>query len=185
LHSLQDPPTAIQLSHRRAELQQRVRYSLSLAQVQLEAATYFLPVDSAIGILASTPPTDQLVDAIRLPFPAVSIYFGADLAIDQRFIRWSDGHLTQRPVTAQAMAELYTRPGETAATQDIVLTVRELGGYLSGVTLQADGEGAWPATHSGSSPPTRPLMPASLRSTTGCAAPRPATYPRPPSGRWP
>jgi len=86
LHSLQDPPTAIQLSHRRAELQQRVRYSLSLAQVPLEAATYFLPVDSAIGILASTPPTDQPVDAIRLPFPAVSIYFGADLAIDQRFI---------------------------------------------------------------------------------------------------
>lgn len=141
LHSLQDPPTAIQLSHRRAELQQRVRYSLSLAQVQLEAATYFLPVDSAIGILASTPPTDQPVDAIRLPFPAVSIYFGADLAIDQRFIRWSDGHLTQRPETAQAMAELYTRPGETAATQDIVLTVRELGGYLSGVTLQAEGDG--------------------------------------------
>jgi hypothetical protein len=86
LQSIQDPPTAIQLSHRRAELQQRVRYSLSLAQVQLEAATYFLPVDSAIRILASTPPTDQLVDAIRLPFPAVSIYFGADLAIDQRFI---------------------------------------------------------------------------------------------------
>jgi hypothetical protein len=95
-----------------------------LAQVQLEAATYFLPVDSAIGILASTPPTDHLVDAIRLPFPAASIYFGADLAIDQRFIRWSDGHLTQRPETAQAMAELYTRPGKTAATQDIVLTVR-------------------------------------------------------------
>jgi hypothetical protein len=141
LHSLQDPPTAIQLRHRRAELQQRVRYSLSLAQVQLEAATYFLPVDSAIGILASAPPTDHLVDAIRLPFPAVSIYFGADLAIDQRFIRWSDGHLTQRPQTAQAMAELYTRPGEIAATQDIVLTVRELGGYLSGVTLQADGDG--------------------------------------------
>jgi hypothetical protein len=141
LHSLQDPPTAIQLRHRRAELQQRVRYCLSLAQVQLEAASYFLPIDSAIGILASTPPTDHLVDAIRLPFPAVSIYFGADLAIDQRFIRWSDGHLTQRPETAQAMAELYTRPGETAATQDIVLTVRELGGYLSGVTLQADGDG--------------------------------------------
>ena len=140
LHSLQDPPNTIQLRHRRTELQQRVRYSLSLAQVQLEAATYFLPVHSAINILASTPPTDHLVDAIRLPFPAVSIYFGADLAIDQRFIRWSDGHLTQRPETAQAMAELYTRPGETAATQDIVLTMRELGGYLSGVTLQAEGD---------------------------------------------
>ena len=111
LHSLQNPPTAAQLGHRRAELQQRIRYSLSLAQLQLEAATYFLPVDSAIGILVSTPPTDHLVDAIRLPFPAVSIYFVADLAIDQRFLRWSDGHLTQRPQTAQAMAELYTRPG--------------------------------------------------------------------------
>src|SRR4029453_10682535 len=74
-------------------------------------------------------------------FPAVSIYFGADLAIDQRFIRWSDGHLTQRPETAHAMAELHPRPGETAAPQDIVLTVRELGGYLSGVTLQADDDG--------------------------------------------
>jgi hypothetical protein len=71
----------------------------------------------------------------------VSIYFGADLAIDQRFIRWSEGHLTQRPGTAQALAELYTLPGETAATQDIVLTLRELGGYLSGMTLQADGDG--------------------------------------------
>jgi hypothetical protein len=141
LHSLQDPATALQLGRRRAELQQRVRYSLSLAQVQLEAATYFLPLDGAVSILASTPPINQLVDAIRLPFPAVSVYFGADLAIDQRFIRWSEGHLTQRPQTAQAMAELYTRPGETAATQDIVLALRELGGYLSGVTLQADGDG--------------------------------------------
>jgi hypothetical protein len=185
LHSLQDPPTAIQLRHRRAELQQRVRYCLSLAQVQLEAASYFLPIDSAIGILASTPPTDHLVDAIRLPFPAVSIYFGADLAIDQRFIRWSDGHLTQRPETAQAMAELYTRPGETAATQDIVLTVRELGGYLSGVTLQADGDGRLADHALWIVATTRPLMPASLPNTTGCAAPPPGTCPRPPCGHWP
>jgi hypothetical protein len=141
LRSLQDPAIVVHLSHRRAELLRRVRYTLSLAQLQLEAASYFLPLDSAISILASTPPTDQLVDAIRLPFPALSVYFGADLAIDQRFIRWSEGHLTERPGTAQALAELYTLPGETAATQDIVLTLRELGGYLSGMTLQADGDG--------------------------------------------
>ena len=44
---------------------------------------------------------------------------------------------------------------------------------------------AWPTRHCGSWPPTRPLMPASLPNTTGCAAPRPATYPRPPCDRWP
>jgi hypothetical protein len=33
-----------------------------------------------------------------------------------------------------------TTPATPRHTQDIVLTVRELGGYLSGVTLQADGD---------------------------------------------
>lgn len=141
LQSLDHALDAAHLGHHRADLRNRARHHLTLAQVQLEAATYFLPVTSAISILASTPPADHLVDAIRLPFPAVSIYFGADLAIDQRFIHWSEGHITQRPATAETMAALYTRPGETAATQDIVLAVRELGGYLSGVTLLANDEG--------------------------------------------
>jgi hypothetical protein len=141
LQSLNHPLAPAQLGHHRVELGQRVRRNLTLAQAQLDAAAYFLPVSSAVGILASTPPAEELADAIRLPFPAVSVYFGADLAIDQRFLRWSDGHLTVRPGTAQTMSALYSQPGETAATQDIVLTLRDRGGYLSGVTLFADERG--------------------------------------------
>jgi len=141
LQSLDQPLAAGVLGRHRTDLRHRVRRNLFLAQTQLDAATYFLPVTSAIGILASTPPADELVDAIRLPFRAVSVYFGADLEIDQRFIRWSEGHLTERPGTAQTMAALYNRPGEAAATQDIVLALREFGGYLSGVTLLADDDG--------------------------------------------
>jgi hypothetical protein len=46
-----------------------------------DAAPYFLPVTSAIGIAGSHPPDDKLLEELRLPFLRVAVYFGADLTI--------------------------------------------------------------------------------------------------------
>lgn len=54
---------------------------MSSAAILYRSVPYFLPVTSALGILGSAVPDDAYLDELRLPFDAVTVYFGADLEI--------------------------------------------------------------------------------------------------------
>lgn len=127
----------------------------SLVKLCQHAAAYYLPVTSAQAILASTPPDAELLAGIRLPFPAVSIYFGADLEIPPPFLRWSEHLDTSRATTARLLDQLtdpvFTDPYQPTlaaqhgrphrARRDLTQAMRDLGGHLSGVTLLANEDG--------------------------------------------
>jgi hypothetical protein len=121
------------------------------------AASYYLPVQSAQAILASTPPDAELMASIRLPFPAVTVYFGADLEIPPAFQRWSEHLDTSRAQTSRLLEQITDPaypdpylPGFGAqppgtphqARRDLTQAMRDLGGYLSGVTLLAEEDGS-------------------------------------------
>lgn len=69
----------------------RLRHDTSVASWLIDAVPYFLPVHDAVSILDSHPPEPDMLAEVRLPFPAVTVYFGADLAFDPAFLRWSEG----------------------------------------------------------------------------------------------
>jgi hypothetical protein len=60
---------------------------LAVSQV-LRAAPFFLPVGDATGIMNSHPPERPMLEELRLPFPVVSVYFGADLEIPRELTVW-------------------------------------------------------------------------------------------------
>jgi hypothetical protein len=69
----------------------RLRHDTSVASWLFDAVPYFLPVHDAVSILDSHPPEPDMLAELRLPFPAVTVYFGADLEFDPAFLRWSEG----------------------------------------------------------------------------------------------
>jgi hypothetical protein len=100
------------------------------------AAPYWLGVRDAVGILASRPPDPDLLAILRLPFRVVSVYFGADLAFDQRFLAWSDSmDLPERFEAALYCEWLAQNPDQ--AEGDLERQIRDRGGYLTGVTMLA------------------------------------------------
>ncbi len=99
-------------------------------------APYWLGVRDTIGILASRPPDPDLLATLRLPFPLVSVYFGADLAFDPRFLAWSDSmNLPERLDAAMFSEWLAQNPDQ--AEGDLERQIRDRGGYLTGVTMLA------------------------------------------------
>jgi len=114
----------------------------STAAWTLDAVPYFLPVTTAVGILASHPPDPDLLTTLRLPFPVVTVYFGADLAFDERFLRWSSTlGRPERREPVELAARVTGQPIPTPATSDLTTAIRDLGGYLTGVTLFAGEHG--------------------------------------------
>jgi hypothetical protein len=100
------------------------------------AAPYWLGVRDAVGILASRPPDPDLLATLRLPFPVVSVYFGADLAFDPRFLAWSDSmDLPERFEAAMYCEWLAQNPDQ--AEGDLERQIRDRGGYLTGLTMLA------------------------------------------------
>jgi len=119
-----------------------MRSCAATAAWTLEAAPYFLPVTAAVGVMASHPPDPDLLAAIRLPFAIVTVYFGADLAIDERFLRWSDAlDSPERRQPWQLAARLTGQAVPSDIDSDLSAAVRDLGGYLTGVTLFANEQG--------------------------------------------
>src|SRR6266536_3222399 len=99
-------------------------------------APYWLGVRDTIGILASRPPDPDLLATLRLPFPLVSVYFGADLAFDPRFLAWSDSmNLPERLDAAMFSEWLAQNPD--LAEGDLERQIRDRGCYLTGVTMLA------------------------------------------------
>jgi hypothetical protein len=101
------------------------------------ATPYFLEVRDAVGILASRPVPAELLQELHLPFPAVSVYFGADLALDPRLLAWSEGLDTPQRARQSQVAAMLSFVPSLVSRQDLENEVRRHGGYLTGVTLLA------------------------------------------------
>ena len=79
---------------------------------------------------------------LRLPFPAVTVYFGADLAFDPAFLRWSEGlDEPARQFPAQVAQAAYGGEAPSVAMADLTNGIRTLGGYLTGITMFANAQG--------------------------------------------
>jgi hypothetical protein len=134
-------PTAAGDPHRSARtsgsLALAARTTASAVWRVATATPYFLEVRNAVGILASRPAPTELLEELHLPFPAVTVYFGADLALDPRLLAWSEGlDAPDRQRQSQAATMLSEVPF-LVSRMDLENDVRRLGGYLTGVTLLA------------------------------------------------
>jgi hypothetical protein len=79
---------------------------------------------------------------LRLPFPAVTVYFGADLEFDPAFLRWSGGlDEPARQFPAQVAQAAYGGEPPSVAMTDLINRIRTLGGYLTGITMFANTHG--------------------------------------------
>ena len=58
-----------------------LRYELAQAAYVYDAVPYFIPALTSLGIAGSEPPSPELLGELRLPFPRIAIFFGADLAL--------------------------------------------------------------------------------------------------------
>lgn len=120
----------------------RLRHDTSVASWLLDAVPYFLPVHDAVSILDSHPPDPDMLAELRLPFPAVTVYFGADLAFDPAFLRWSEGlDEPARQFPAQVAQAAYGGEAPSVAMADLTNGIRTLGGYLTGITMFANDQG--------------------------------------------
>jgi hypothetical protein len=124
---------------------------MSTATTFYRSVPYFLPVTSALGILGSAVPEDTYLEDLRLPFDAVTVYFGADLEIPSQLRCLPDGwpppedtedmeHMLE--TLSQAAAELaipeLTKHG---LGPSVIGAIHERGGYLTGVMLLSESDG--------------------------------------------
>ncbi len=124
----------------------RAERELVLGAWLYEAVPFFLPVTSAITIAGSYPPDDTLLDELRLPYPRLGVYFGADLTIPAR-LRGHDGQLAEVARAADALdrsGPLTVRADEfppfaVCSSQLELMRGHEL--CLSGLVFHADAEG--------------------------------------------
>jgi len=108
----------------------------------MRATPFYLPATEAVGIMASHPPDANLLADLRLPFDTVTVSFGADLAIPRDLHRWSPAlDDPDRALPTVLAAQFLGMPPLDRARADLVWAARELGGYLSGVTLFAGADG--------------------------------------------
>ncbi len=115
---------------------------LSLAAALYDASCYFLPVTSATGIMGSHPPMAADLVGLRLPFPVVAVYFGADLVIPERLMEWPPDLALRLAESRAASQPVVARSPEAASTislgESIIGDISARGGLLSAVILFAD-----------------------------------------------
>ena len=96
-----------------------------------DAVPHFLDGPTAHGILSSRPPDPDVVDAIRLPYPRVAVFFGRTFAIPDALQDW--------PTEWDHLVDLDgAHTGVLSALGDL----RRLGGGIEGVVIsEAPGGG--------------------------------------------
>lgn len=120
----------------------RLRHDTSVAAWLFDAVPYLLPVHDAVSVLDSRPQEPDMLAELRLPFPAVTVYFGADLEFDPAFLRWSEGlDEPARQFPAQVAQAAYGGEPPSVAMTDLINRIRTLGGYLTGITMFANTHG--------------------------------------------
>jgi len=117
------------------------------------AMPYFLPASAAYGIMASQPPDAELLAELRLPYPAVAVFFAAEFGVPAE-LQGGEEILRSRerrgPTLAQALAgeapranqapayirfpTLSAARGEDAAVAGVVLTATD-GGELGDLVI--------------------------------------------------
>jgi hypothetical protein len=112
---------------------------------------YFLPVTSALGILGSAAPDDVYLNQLRLPFDAVTVYFGADLEIPRPLLcrphDWPPSeHEAELANPLGILGEAAAQVGLPNMTnyglgRSIAEDIHERGGYLTAVMLLAEPDG--------------------------------------------
>jgi hypothetical protein len=114
-------------------------WTMTMARLLYGAVPYFLPAATAHGIMASVPPDPALAAEIRLPYPAVAVFFGSDLEIPAELIGGEEALDHRRPVDAlsedlRLNLPSVIRPAVIAIRQDHPVA-------LSAVVLAAGEEG--------------------------------------------
>jgi hypothetical protein len=89
-----------------------------------QAVPYFIQTDAAAAVLASRPPSQGLLEELRLPFERTAVLFGADLELDPGSFPWPEQFPYQQLSRFGVVGELLAR-----------------GGYLTGLVLLADDQG--------------------------------------------
>ena len=125
-----------------ANVYQATQMDIEVCRATLAGVPFFLAANTAEAVCGSHPiPLDQ-VGELRLPFPAVTVLFGADLRIDPRLVS-APPELAEsmRDETALRTAFKKTMPGLAGRTVTIAEDIDSKGGYLTGVVLLADRDG--------------------------------------------
>jgi hypothetical protein len=106
-----------------------------------EAQNYFLPVTSALGILASQPPPPDMLQELQLPYPTVAVYFGAELEIPAELVV-SEADALERHRASKAESRRAAAVYGLGPPADILESIAAHGGRLSGVAMfQEEGGG--------------------------------------------
>jgi hypothetical protein len=151
---------------------------VGLAEALYEAIPYFVPVRATFGIAGSHPPDRDLIDDIRLPFPQVALFFGADLDLPDTMVggeavvmekgRWLD---EQRRVGADTMLAHLAPPSTISAP--LLALARGGRTRVTGVVLRAGPQGVglddtvlWLTVTDGKDGVMRRLDPGSLSHAT-------------------
>jgi hypothetical protein len=88
------------------------------------AAPFFISEDLVLPIVESDPPTDEMVDNLRLPFPIVWAVFAHPLDLPEELV-WPEGvDLNEKNLLV-----------ETSFRENIAAALTRRGGYIDGVVL--------------------------------------------------
>lgn len=116
------------------------------------ATPYYLNTPNLIGLVDCDPPTGDELDQIRLPAPAVAIYFGADLEIPHQLVHADNTlqTLIDRAEAAHLQAASQPRDKREVSADDTVPTVipapltaihHNRAPSICGIALHADPDG--------------------------------------------
>lgn len=78
---------------------------LAVAELLAVSVPHFLPAAAALGILASQPPDPELVADLRLPYPAVAVWFGAPFEVPDG-LRGGEEQLTSKSLSGRTIADV-------------------------------------------------------------------------------
>lgn len=129
-----------------AALPPSARRDETLAGLLYAAVPNFLPASAALGVLASHPPEGSLLGELRLPFPAVAVFFGSDFDVPDELVGGED-LLARRDFPPFTVDDVLA--GQTPLPDHAPNCVRfaTLAAYrrqplaIAGVVLTADGDG--------------------------------------------
>ena len=117
-------------------------HKAGIAGLLTTAVPYFLAADDAVALLHASPPDAGLIDAARMPFPAMLVCFGADLELPPTLLATGTSHARE----SRARRDHLERIGAAGPSfgdrgPDLESQMADRGGFLTGLVLLADADG--------------------------------------------
>ena len=111
-------------------------WAVAMARFAYRAVPYFLPAATAHGIMASVPPDAILSSELRLPYPAVAVFFSSDLEIPAELIGGEEALDHRRPPETPSSDDRINLP---PVVRPALMTIRHHEPVaLTGVVLAAN-----------------------------------------------